>query len=84
MAGRDGRDRVRPWDLGTGFDGGTGRYGQILTAGRDRMGRFGRQDGRVEAGFVDGTGLQGQVLSMGRDSKGICPRRDGTGRVNGT
>ena len=58
MAGRDGRDRFRRRDLtvGTGFHGGTGRYGQVSTTGRDGRGSFCRRDGTVGAGFVDGTG----------------------------
>ena len=58
--------------VGTGFDGRTGRYGQVLT-GRDGRGRFCRRDGTVGAGF----------LSTGRDGKGIFPRRDGTVKCNG-
>ena len=74
MAGQDGRDRLRRRDLtvATGFDGGTGRYGQVLTTGRDGRGRFCRRNGTVGAGFVDG-----------RDGKGIFPRRDGTVKCNG-
>ena len=58
MVGRDGRDRCRRRELmaGTGFDGGTGRYGQVLTTAQDVRGRFCRLEGTVGAGFVDGTG----------------------------
>ena len=59
--------------VGTGFVGGTGRYGLFLTTGRDGRGRFCRRDGTVGAGF----------LSTGRDGKGIFPRRDGTVKCNG-
>ena len=47
-----------------------GRYGQVLTTGRDDRGRFCRRDGTV-AGFV-GTGRKGKF-----------PRRDGTVKCNG-
>ena len=58
MAGRDGRDGFCPrgWTVGTAFDGGTGRYGQVSTTGRDGRGRFWRRDGTLGAGFADGTG----------------------------
>ena len=46
----------RDLTVGTGFDGGTGRYGQVLTAGRDGRGRFCRRNRTVGARFVDGTG----------------------------
>ena len=58
MAERDDKDRFWPRDLtvGAGFDGGTGRYGNVLTTGRDGRGRFRRRNEPVGAGFVDGTG----------------------------
>ena len=71
---------------GSGFDGGTGRYRQVLKTGRDGRGRFCRRDRAVGAGFADGTGRYGDVSSTGRDGK-VQPerfsRRDGTVRVNG-
>ena len=83
MSGRDGRDRFRRRDLtvGTGFDGRTGRYGQVLT-GRDGRGRFCRRDGTAGAGLVDG-----MVRGYFRDGTGRCSAagdifstgRDGTG-----
>ena len=58
MAGQDGRDRSwrRNLTVEAGFDGGTGRCGQVLTTGQDGRDRFCRRDGTVGAGFVDGTG----------------------------
>ena len=65
MAGRDGRDRFRRRDLtvGTGFDGGTGRYGQVLTE-RDGRGRFCRRDETVRGYFLDGTGRVGITVPL--------------------
>ena len=42
--------------IGTGLEGGTGWYGQILTTGRDGRDRFCIRDRTVGAAFVDGTG----------------------------
>ena len=67
MAERDGREGYRRRDstVETGLDGGTGRYGQVLTTGRDGRGIFCRRDGTV-------------VLTTGRDGWGRFCRRDGT------
>ena len=77
MAGRHGRDRFRPRDFtgGTGFDGGAGRYGQVLATGRDGRGTFCRRDGTVSGYFLDGTGRHGLTVGETVDGTG----RDGTG-----
>ena len=72
MTERSDGNELRGGTERTGFDGGTGRYGQVLTTGQDGRGRCCRRDGTV----------QRQVLSTGRDGKGTCPPRDGTVNYN--
>ena len=66
----------------TGFDGGTGRYGHVLTTVRDGRDRFCRRAGTVGAGFVDGTGRYeltvGEIVDeTGRDHHGWFHFDDG-------
>ena len=55
LTGRSDGNEWRGGTVGTGFDGGTGPYGQVLT-GRDGRSRFCRRDGTVRGYFLDGTG----------------------------
>ena len=64
--------------VGTGFDGGTGRYGQVFSTGRDGKGIFPRRDETVKCNgryFLDGSGRYELTVGEIVDGTGW----DGTG-----